>query len=138
MTFDGDAGKDENDKAKLVFDYWNNKRAEYGSKCPACRALSPQRRKAINARLKEVNGVVSYAFDAIDNVLKGKFYNGDNDRGWVASIDTVFEPSKFMKYAEGNIAKGDSEKILRTVVKQGEAVQYMGDHTDEDYKKGLW
>jgi hypothetical protein len=66
------------DEANIIIEYFNKLfLRQY--------RLTPDRSKKIKLRLK------SYTLDeikkAIDNLKQSKFHNGENDRGWIATID---------------------------------------------------
>ena len=72
--------KSSSKEAEEIIDYFNNKFSRQYR-------LTPDRNKKIKLRLK------SYSLDeikkAIDNLKQSKFHNGENDRGWIATIDFI-------------------------------------------------
>ena len=74
---------------------------EYNATCtkmPKAEALTDNRRKTINARIKE------HGRDAITEVFRyasqSPHHNGTNDLGWQASFDWLMGPKNFLKILE--------------------------------------
>lgn len=67
---------------------------------PEAKALTPARRKAINARLA-ADGLAGWR-EALAAVEASPHCRGENDRGWRADIDFVANPTKFQKLREGS------------------------------------
>lgn len=80
--------------AKKVCDYFN--RVINGKGMPQIQALTPKRKSAINARIKE-HGLQS-VYAVMDNAAASKFLN---ESPW-ASFDWIFRPNNFVKVLEGN------------------------------------
>lgn len=68
---------------------------------PQVRILSPARRSALSARLRECGGIAGWA-DALAKARASPHCNGQNDRGWVANFDFLTRQSSFAKLMEGN------------------------------------
>jgi hypothetical protein len=85
-------------KVEAAVQLWNE--LVVGSKLPACRGLSDNRRKHIRGRMKEHGlGVIR---DVITKAVATPFLNGQNDRGWVLTFDWLMEsPDHFLKVMEG-------------------------------------
>ena len=66
---------------------------------PRCQELTPKRRKAIAARLKD--RPLDEWPAVISRIDASHFCNGQNDRGWVATIDWVLQPDTATKVLEG-------------------------------------
>lgn len=69
------------------------------------RTLTPARRKAITARIREHGGMASWA-RALVNVERSAFLRGSNDRGWRATLDFLCQPSSFAKVVDGIYGNG--------------------------------
>jgi hypothetical protein len=61
--------------------------------------LSPSRKTQLHARLKELD--VATFLEAIDNLRKSRFCQGDNKRGWRADFDFVLRPKSCYRLLEG-------------------------------------
>lgn len=84
------------DESKKVCDYFN--RAIDGRGMAQIRALTPKRKSAINARIREYG--ISQVYAMIDNAAASTFLN---ESSW-ASFDWIFRPNNFVKVLEGNYA----------------------------------
>ena len=79
-----------------IIDRWN----ELGLQ--NLRSVNPNtnRHKMLKARIKE------YSFDdviqAIENVKKSKFLQGQGKTGWMVTFDWIIKPNNFIKVLEGN------------------------------------
>jgi len=90
---------------------------------PVIKILTDQRKKTINARLKE------HSMEIINQVLeiagRSDFLNGKNDKKWKANFDWIMKPLNFVKIMEGNynnnkqhdLSKIDWDKEEREVLK---------------------
>ena len=85
--------------AQLVMDKWNEL-GQYGIKEVTKTDVNSKRYGNIVARIK-ANGL-DIVLNAIDNIKKSKFLQGDNDRGWIVTFDWFIKPSNFQKVLEGN------------------------------------
>ena len=72
---------------------------------PLARTLTPQRRRAIIARMREHGGPAAWA-QALGNIDRSAFLQGGNDRGWRASLDFLLQASSFTKVVEGTYGNG--------------------------------
>jgi len=84
----------------------------YKNNCPnmpEIKILTDQRKKTINARLKE------HSMEIINQVLeiagRSDFLNGKNDKKWKANFDWVMNPSNFIKILEGNYENKQLKKF---------------------------
>lgn len=89
------SGKKEPTDAEKVQVLYNQHRKNM----PECMKLTPIRISQINARIKEVgfDQLCSLLVEAIDLPL----FQGDNDRGWTASLEWMTKGSSFLKIREG-------------------------------------
>ena len=73
---------------------------KYCPDMPEIKILTDQRKKAINARIKE------HGKETIKQVLeiagRSDFLNGGNDKKWKANFDWIMKPLNFVKIMEGN------------------------------------
>ena len=69
------------------------------------RTLTPQRRRALIARMREHGGIAAW-HQALGNIEKSAFLQGGNERGWRASLDFLLQASSFTKVVEGNYGNG--------------------------------
>lgn len=82
---------------KDIVQYYNRVASELG--LPRCRVLSPSRKAQLHARLKELD--VATFLEAIDNLRKSRFCQGDNKRRWRADFDFVLQPKSCYRLLEG-------------------------------------
>lgn len=66
---------------------------------PKASSITEKRRKSINARLRE------HGYEKVIQMLKiaskSNFLAGENNRGWIADIDWLFRPERFVNILEG-------------------------------------
>lgn len=67
---------------------------------PKIQRVSPARRAALSARLKDAGGVDGWR-SALDRAANSAFLTGRNDRGWRADFDFLCKSQKFTKLQEG-------------------------------------
>ena len=84
--------------ARQAFDAWNEF-AEAKGKAKALK-LNDQRRRALNARLKECGGVVEWR-RVISEIPSSAFLMGSTHHRFVISLDFLLQPSSFVKLLEG-------------------------------------
>lgn len=84
------------DPLSSVQNKWNSLPAHF----PKVRVLSSDRRKSIQARLKE-DGWMESLDKALEKVAASDFCNGVNDRGWVADLDWFIRPGTVDRILEG-------------------------------------
>ena len=70
-------------------------------KWPQVQKVSPQRRSALKARIKDVGGLDAWC-EAITRAGKSPHLTGNNNRGWTATFDWLVNPTNFTKLMEGN------------------------------------
>ena len=70
-----------------------------GSPIPAPRKLTADRRRKIEARLREHGPEVWR--EACDRLAASPFCRGENDRGWRADLDFLVQPTSFNRLIEG-------------------------------------
>lgn len=61
--------------------------------------LTPQRRKQIQARIKQ--NTISEWQEALAAIERSRFCCGENDRGWRADLDFLLQPKSFTRLIEG-------------------------------------
>ena len=66
---------------------------------PKCRGLTKARLGQISARVRETSW--DEAFEALEKLKDSTFCQGNNNRGWRANFDFVFQASSYMKLLEG-------------------------------------
>jgi len=71
----------------------------HGSSIPAPRKLTADRKRKIEARLKE-HGLETW-LEACTKLSQSAFCNGSNDRGWIADLDFLCQPKSFNRLIEG-------------------------------------
>ena len=64
-----------------IFDY-------YVKRTSSKEKLSPKRKQSIRSRIKDFG--VDGCKQAIDGMMRDRFYRGENDRGWKADLDYIF------------------------------------------------
>jgi len=69
--------------------------------------LSEKRIKAVNARAKEYGK--EKIMEMLRTVQRSPHLLGENDRGWKANFDWLFNPTNFLKVIEGNYLKSKNE-----------------------------
>lgn len=78
----------------------------YHKHCPSfphIKKLTPSRKQKIKIRLKEMSNDFKVLESVFTKMEKSKFLRGDNNNGWKATFDWVFENEKnWLKIIEGN------------------------------------
>lgn len=91
--------KDEKVDIPKLIDFWNV--TVQGSVIPKLKSIEGERRKKLNARLKQYGKKA--LFEAIEKVGKSEFLKGNvSDKGWNATFDWFVCPGNFAKVLEGN------------------------------------
>jgi hypothetical protein len=74
---------------------------------PSVKKLSEKRKSAIQARIKEYkpDDPLIFFSSVFDNVFNSNFLMGDNEKGWTADFDWIFNPNNFLKIIENNYTK---------------------------------
>jgi uncharacterized protein YdaU (DUF1376 family) len=72
---------------------------------PLARTLTPQRRKGIQARMREHGGPQAWQ-DALANIERSAFLRGHNNRRWRADLDFMIQPKSFTRLIEGGYGNG--------------------------------
>lgn len=85
-----------------AYELWNETALRCG--LPQAAKLTPDRRRKLAARLKDysLNGWKQ----ALVNIERSSFLNGDNDRGWRANLDFLLQPTSFAKVHDGSFGNG--------------------------------
>lgn len=89
--------------AKIAFDLYNDLARRTG--IPQCRILNDARKRALALRVKEAGGIDGFK-QALANLEKSAYCLGQNENGWVATIDYVCQPKGFAKLFEGGWGNG--------------------------------
>jgi len=89
--------------ARIAFDLYNETAEACG--IPKARILNKSRARALALRVKEVGGIEGFK-QALANLAKSSFCCGQNDDGWVATIDYVCQPKGFAKLYDGGWGNG--------------------------------
>lgn len=84
--------------ADRMVEVWNEVAAANG--LPTCRHLTPDRRRKLLARLRELSGFPDWQ-EACARVAQSDFLLGKGPRGWRASLDFMARPGAAMKVLEG-------------------------------------
>jgi uncharacterized protein YdaU (DUF1376 family) len=102
---------------------------------PVAKGLTPERRKAIRARLA-TDGLIGWR-EALAAVEASPHCRGENDRGWRADIDFVASPTKFQKLREGSygpVPAGPADSTKPAATFDAPAVRAsMVKASDEDF-----
>lgn len=93
-------------EAEVAVSMWN-RMAEKIKLPKALTKLSDARRKKLDLRLSELDGLEGWAI-LLQKIEDGPFLRGENDTGWTATIDWVLEPRNLTKIMEGNYANRPS------------------------------
>jgi hypothetical protein len=72
---------------------------------PVARVLSPSRADALRSRVKEAGGLDGFK-EALANIERSAFLQGNNDRGWKADLKFVCQASSFARLLEGGYGNG--------------------------------
>jgi len=67
---------------------------------PTARVLNKSRKRALALRIKEAGGLDGFR-DALANLGKSSFLQGQNDRGWRADLEFVCQAKSFAKLMDG-------------------------------------
>jgi hypothetical protein len=90
------------DDVSVALTMWN-KAAERLHLPQALTKLSDVRRRKLVLRLAELDGLEGWAL-MLQKIEESPYLRGDNDKGWVVTLDFVLEPRKLTKLMEGNYA----------------------------------
>lgn len=118
---------ERNTDALTVLETYNDLAQRVG--LPMATGLTPKRRTAINARLREHGGYVAWE-SILNNIARSAFLQGRNDRGWrPGGLDWFLKPDNFVKVLEGAYGNGAHAKegsTARTMRLVREAAERMG------------
>lgn len=81
-----------------VVEAWNEMACRIG--LPSVRSLSADRRKRLNARIRE--HPIEHWTEAIQAIERSSFCRGESRGGWRADFDFLLQPSSFLKLIEGS------------------------------------
>lgn len=90
--------------ARVAFDLYNAFAEVHGK--PLATKLSDQRRRALNARLRECGDIATWV-GLFDRIKASPFLMGATHHRFVISLDFILQPSSFIKLMEG---KYDGER----------------------------
>lgn len=90
--------KQDRSEPHQAFDLYNRVAKRVG--LPIAQAFNADRRRGITARLKECGGLRGWEF-ALEKLASNPALRGDNDTGWMMSLDDLCSPKKFTKLVEG-------------------------------------
>lgn len=93
-----------------AFNLWNDLAVRIG--LPVARSLTPQRRRGIVARMREHGGPNAWR-QALANVERSAFLQGQNDRRWRADLDFLLQASRFAKVVDGAYGNGAYARAAR-------------------------
>lgn len=82
----------------VAFNRWNTVAKECGFQ--RANRLTPERKKKLTGLLKD-GGLETFE-QAMSEMAKSKFLRGENDRGWKAHLDFLFEAGKYDKILDGS------------------------------------
>jgi hypothetical protein len=85
-------------EARRAFEAWNGFAVAHDKACAL--KLTDQRRKALNARIREVGGLDGF-LRALASVEGSRFLMGRTQAGFMISLDFILQPSSFTKLIEG-------------------------------------
>ena len=97
----------EPDPVLLAVDAYNSMAERAG--LSRCQKVSPGRRSAIRARLKDAGGLEGWQV-ALEKVEASDFLTGGGSSGWRANIDYIASASRFLKIMEGQHDDGPSRR----------------------------
>ena len=127
---EGGAGAPSPRDALAAFEAYNELAQRVG--LPLAKTLTPERRKAIQRRMRDNGGTDCWA-SLLSNIECSAFLQGENDRGWrVPGLDWLLKPANFVKVIEGTYGNGahatapkesEFDKIGRLVRKASENQQ---------------
>ena len=99
------------DEIQQAVDAYNDAAQQAG--WPQVQKLTPARRSAIKARLKDAGGIDGWMF-ALGKARASPHLCGQNDRGWTASFDFLTRQSSFAKLMEGNYDRSTARNSRQT------------------------
>lgn len=115
------------EKARWIVGYYNVFAAK--SKLTKCIKLTDKRLSVITARIEQF-GQENVQL-AIVKASQSSFCNGNNDRGWVADFDFVFNPNKMAKLIEGGYDDRVSNAVTAEQSRAREAAELTYDLLSE-------
>jgi hypothetical protein len=116
--------KIKKDKVKEIYDLWN----QYAvNGITPCKSLTKSRIDKIKTRLKE-NPEISYWMEIFSKLQKIPFYCGDNNRGWVVTLDYVMHnDTNHVKVAERRIDQGRHIKKEDSIARELREMRERGE-----------
>ena len=94
---------------------WFNEQVRF-TKIPPVRVLNPKRKEQFSRCLRQFGR--DMIRQAVQMAAKCKFLNGDNDRGWRADFDFIFNINKLPRIVEGFYDKQSKPDAAAVVVQQ--------------------
>ena len=93
--------------AQAAFEAYNAMAKKAG--LPVARSLTNDRKRALALRVKDAGGVEEFK-KIIDTIPESDFLTGKNERGWVANLGFICQPSSFSKLMDGVYANRQPKK----------------------------
>lgn len=113
-----------------VFEAYNEMAQRLG--LPMASTLTPARRKAVAARLREHGGFEAWERTRA-NVERSSFLQGGGDKGWrMPGFDWLFGPKNFVKVFEGSYGNGAHAKAAPKETEWERMSRLMGEPTRID------
>ena len=106
-------------------DLWNNK---FNWKIPKIKKVTNNREKLIQARIKDYDKAT--VLEVLKKTEASNFLNGENNTGWTANFDWIFNVTNFQKILEDNYLnknahqqnnEDDLKSYAERVIKNGTA-----------------
>jgi hypothetical protein len=95
-------------EALVAFEAYNETALRCG--LAQARACTPERRKKIQTRLREVGGLDGW-MQALANIERSSYLTGGNKDGWRADLKFLLRPDNFHKVYEGGYGNGRHARI---------------------------
>jgi uncharacterized protein YdaU (DUF1376 family) len=102
---------------------------------PLCQNLTDRRRSALNARLRECDGLDGWRV-ALEKARASPLLTGDNDRGWKADFDFLVQAKSFTRLMEGSYDRrqaqnGNGKHTIRDSIAEAERRRDERGHSEE-------
>lgn len=119
---------------QAAFNSWNALADRCGLQ--KSRTLTPQRRKAIAARIREHGGMAAWE-RALSMVERSAFLRGGNSRGWRATLDFLCQASSFAKVVDGAYGNGAHASAKPSEDALARITRLMGSEPKPESPRGL-
>lgn len=104
---------------------------------PLARTLTPQRRKNLEARLREHGGAEAWTI-ALANIERSAFLRGQNSRGWRVDFDFLLQARSFAKVVDGTYGNGAHGDTLEPVeTRHQRSMRLMQEAADQLSRRGV-